>query len=255
VEARAAEPPTGFFVHIMKTGGTSLRWMLLADVLEPDELYPHKSDGVELEVNDLLLHYINPFLLRDEIATDPRRFKMIAAHYPFLAHKLFPYPLITFSLFRDPVERVVSHLRHIQRDDHPDRSLEELYEDPHLFDSFFYNLQARAFVFEDERANSLMVRTFDWNDELLERAKENVEQLDVIGLSSEYRGFIRNLERVFDWRFSKLLHSHRSGRQQRPSRGLRRRIHDDLEYDRRFYEHVVALYRERGPVRAGVLAH
>jgi hypothetical protein len=252
--AAEVEARTGFFVHIMKTGGTSVREMLLEQVLEPGELYPHEPD-IEFEPKALLLHYINPFLIREEIANDPRRWRVIAAHYPFLAHELYPYDLITFSLFRDPVERVVSHLRHIQRDDHPDRSLEELYDDPHLFDCFFYNLQARAFVFEDEQANSLMVRSFDWNDELLERAKENVEQLDVIGLNSEFREFIRSLERVFGWRFGKIHHSHRSGRQERPSRSLRQRIHDDLEYDRRFYEHVVALYRERGPVRAGVLAH
>ena len=245
----------GFFVHIMKTGGTSLRWMLLADVLAPEELFPHKRDGVELEVNDLVLHYINPFLIRDQIAAiaDPGPVRVIAAHYPYLAHRLYPYPLLTFSLFRDPVDRVVSHLRHIQRDEHPERSLKELYDDPELFDAFFYNLQARAFVFEDESAKSLMVRTFDWDDELLARANENVEQLDVIGLSSEFGAFVCSLEGVFGWRFRETLHSHRSGGGlERPSRRLRRRIRDDLEYDLLFYEHVVRLYRERGPVRGDV---
>jgi hypothetical protein len=250
VEAGEPTPPVGFFVHIMKTGGTSLRWMLLDGVLEPEELFPHKSDGVELEVGDLVMHHINPFLIPDRIAAQARGAKVIAAHYPYLARRLFPQPLVAFCLLRDPVDRVVSHLRHIQRDDFPERSYEELYEDPELFDPFFYNLQARAFVFEDQTANSLMVRTFDWDESHLERAKENLEQVELIGLSSDYPAFIRNLESIFGWSFGKLLHSHRTPRRQPDvPRRLRARIRDDLSYDRRFYEHAVELYRERGPLR------
>src|SRR5262245_49452200 len=117
-----AKPPLGFFVHIMKTGGTSVRWMLLDGVLAPDELYPHKTDGEELEANDLFLHHVNPFHVPDAIPSEPGPIKVIAAHYPYLARELMSYPVLTFALFRDPVERVVSHLRHIQRDEQPDRS-------------------------------------------------------------------------------------------------------------------------------------
>ena len=36
MEAGEKTEPVGYFVHVMKTGGTSLRWMLLEDVLEPE---------------------------------------------------------------------------------------------------------------------------------------------------------------------------------------------------------------------------
>ena len=245
-----AKPPVGFFVHIMKTGGTSLRWMLLDGVLGPDELYPHKTDGEELEAHDLVLHHVNPFRVPEAIPAERGSVRVIAAHYPYLAYELMPYPVLTFALFREPVERVVSHLRHIQRDDHPDRSYEDLYEDPELFDPFFYNLQARAMVFRDEGAKSLMERTFDWDEELLAEAKRNVEQLDVIGLNTEFDEFSRSLERVFGWEFREVLHSHRTPRRQPDvPRKLRKRIHEDLDYDRRLYEHVLAVYQERGPIR------
>jgi hypothetical protein len=234
----------------MKTGGTSLRYMLLRDVLEPPELAPY-IPGTTLVAADVVFHHINPFLMREAIANDRRPVRVIAAHYPFLAYKLYPYPLVTFSLFRDPVDRVVSHLRHQQRDEPPDRSFEQVYDDKDLFDRFFYNLQARAFVFEDEHAKSLMTRTFDWTDELLEKAKRNVELLDVIGLSSEFPTFVENLEARFGWKFRKNLRAHASPRRQADvPEDLRERIREDLHYDRLFYEHVVSLYRAREAARS-----
>jgi hypothetical protein len=247
VEESASTPPVGFFCHIMKTGGTSIRWMLLDGVLEDEDLAPYNPEAT-LHVDDVLFHHINPFLIREAIANDHRPVKVIAAHYPFLAHKLYPYPLATFTLFRDPVDRVVSHVMHLQRDDYPSRSYEEIYGDQDLFDRFLYNLQARAFVFEDTEAKSMMERTFDWDDDLLERAKANVETCDIIGLNSEFGAFVRRLEERFGWKFKKTLRSHRSPRRQaKVSKELRARIHEDLAYDRRFYEHVLEVYAAREP--------
>jgi hypothetical protein len=254
VGASESTEPVAYFVHVMKAGGTSLRWMLLESVLEPEELFPHKTDGEELEAHDLVLHHINPFRA-PELFTAAPPVRVVSGHYPYLAKSVIPRPVITLSVFRDPVDRVVSHLRHIQRDDHPNRSYEELYDDPELFDPFFYNLQARAFAFDDQDAKSLMVRTFDWDDEHLERAKRNVEELDVIGLTSEFGEFAHNLESVFGWRFDNVYHSHRTPRHQSGvPRKLRKRIHDDLIYDRRFYEHVVSVYESRGALRSADLA-
>ncbi len=229
----------------MKTGGTSLRGMLLESVLQPHELAPYMPDADEQA--RLVFHVINPYRFKDKIPRDLAPIRVIAAHYPFLAYQIHPPPLITFSLLRDPVDRAASHLRHIQRDDHPNRPFEELYEDKQIFDDYLYNLQARAFVFdESDDAPSLMNRTFDWDEERLKRAQENLESLDVLGLTREFPTFAHDLERAFGWKFKRVVHWHDAPREQAAvPDSLRKRMRNDLEYDVRFFEHATRVFEAR----------
>jgi hypothetical protein len=245
-------PAVGYFCHIMKTGGSSVRQMLLQDVLEAHELAPHLPNAddvsrlISLVLNPWLVRGRSPWLVRGHLPKDSQPIKVIAGHYPFLAYRLHPPPVKTFCLFRDPVDRVVSHLRHLRRESHPDRSYEDLYADQDLYDRFFYNLQARAFVFDSKTARTLLERTFDWNDERLERAKENLKLLDVLGLTSEFPMFVRDLERAFGWKFRRVVRMHEAPeKQDRVPDALRNRIREDLEYDIRFYDHVVRVWEER----------
>ena len=52
-------------------------------VLEPEELFPHKSDGEELEAHDLVMHHINPFQAPERFAAKPP-IRVVSGHYPYL---------------------------------------------------------------------------------------------------------------------------------------------------------------------------
>lgn len=239
-----------FFCHVMKTAGTSVRLGLLkSGIFEAHQMAPYLPNGKAVDL--LPFYVINPFLMKDKLPKELGAIRFISGHYPFLAYRLFPAPLATASLFRDPIDRAVSHLKHLQRQSFPDRSYEDVYNDKKVFDDYLYNLQARAFVFEDENVNSLMQRTFDWNEELFERAKRNVELLDIIGLTDEFPTFIRSLEEAFGWKFKEIAHYHDAPKTQpEVPESLRERMREDLDYDVRFYEHVKKVYAERQVVRA-----
>jgi hypothetical protein len=238
--------PTVFFCHIMKTGGTSFRRMLW-QIFRQDEVAPYLPNHSPEE--RLIFNVINPFLLGEPAPTE--RVRVVAAHYPFATRELMRPPVKTLALLRDPIDRAVSYLRHIQRDTYPHRSYEDLYSDPAIFDAYLYNLQARTFVFESRTAKTLMERTFDWNDDLLARAMHNVAELDVIGLTTEYDVFVRNVESELGWKFREVLREHSAPTNQAPvPQSLRERMRVDLDYDVRFYAHARQVYLEREKARA-----
>lgn len=232
----------GFFVHVMKTGGTSLKQMLLDGVLRRDEIFPNAATRQD----QIIAHIVNLFAVRHRIPeVDWEPVRLIAGHYPFLSHRLLPFPTKTFALFREPVERAVSHLKALQRDQRT-RSYEDLYSDRDLFDRYLYNLQARAFVFDDPNAPVMLERTFDWDEDFLARAKRNVECVDVIGLTSEFSAFTARLEQAFGWRLPAVKHLNTASEEQLPvPQSLRDRIREDLRYDVSFYEHVLGVYKSR----------
>jgi hypothetical protein len=87
-----------FFMHIPKTAGTSLRYLL------EREYRPH-----------LGVYY--PPHVPDSLPSDTE-YQAVTGHFKWGFHGTQPARYVTF--LREPLKQLVSHYRHIQRSNHPD---------------------------------------------------------------------------------------------------------------------------------------
>jgi Sulfotransferase family len=232
-----------FFVHVMKTGGATFRQHIYANFGE-GEVYPvpKRDDMDRAWLVDYLLG------LPAERRTAIRAY---TGHFPFVVSELLNVELITFTILRDPVTRVISYLKHAKRyhPQHRHASLEEIYADPFWFPCMMHNHQAKIFsMTADDRLESYM-DVIDVDDRRLEIAKANLEKVDVLGLTERYGEFLAALSERFGWRFDTISNRRVAREDWDISPALRRRIVEDNAADRAFYEFAQRLYERRRRVR------
>jgi len=135
-----------FFLHVMKTGGYTLATQLQRQ-FPAERIYGGYGSG-ESEFLTSTYLYLNPRPLAQLAGTTVAGFQMFAGHFPFAARSLMGDDVVTLTVFRDPVERVISFLKHAQRNhnEHRDMPLEEIYEDPWYHARFFDNHEVKMFA-------------------------------------------------------------------------------------------------------------
>jgi hypothetical protein len=198
-----------FFIHVMKTGGTSFVFQMLAN-FEPDEAYPSAID--RSSPTDVTPYASIPKML----ALSPERrarIRVYAGHLPYVASELLGFPVVRLTLLRDPVDRTVSMLKHVKRlfERYRELSLEEIYDDDPVFRHYLDNAQTKVFALtaeERERALASMetsadpaplARTMPIEPARLDQAKANLANVDVVGLNESYGDFLEELHRRFGW--------------------------------------------------------
>src|SRR5215471_6192155 len=101
-----------FFVHVMKTAGTTFV-LQLGSEFPGSAMYP--TGGIDWhDPNDVAPYMSVPRLL----ALPPERraqIRMYSGHFPYFACEQVDSQLVTLTLLRDPVERVVSMLKQLKR--------------------------------------------------------------------------------------------------------------------------------------------
>jgi len=232
-------PQPFFFVHVMKTGGATLRQHIYAN-FQPGDVYPvPKRDDMD---RAWLVDYL--------LALSPERRAAIrgyTGHFPFVASELLGIDLVTLTIVRDPVERTISYLKHCKRyhEHHRELDLEEIYHDEFEFPCFIHNHQAKIFSMTAEDRLESYMDVIDVDDQRLEIAKENLEKVDVIGLQESYDEFLDLLRQRFGWRFDR-GRNRRVGREQwEVAPDFRRRIVEDNAADMAFYEHAKRVHEQR----------
>jgi hypothetical protein len=230
---------TFFFVHIMKTGGYSLVHMIKSGVFGDDAAYPSPAD------RDVpFLPYLSLEYLRQVLPARRRHVRFFAGHFPFEVRALLGNDVRTFAFFRDPVERVISHLRYarFRNPQHRGMSLEAIYED--ISEAYIRNLQLRTFAIRSLHDRKSVFEPIVYDEAALALASERVAELDVIGLVEDFEASTRMLAEAFSWRLGPIARDNES-----PSfpisDELRQRIEHDNEMDIRFYRTVATLYAER----------
>ena len=236
-----------FFVHVQKAAGTEVRERLKRQ-FAPAQLYPDPTDGdlftvaPQVSVAQLLARW-------PERRADIR---VITGHFPYATTELLDADFVTMSVLRDPVERVLSHLRHHRKltPEARERSLEELYDEV-LQPEFFDNHMVKLFsLTADEVAESAaldrwaVLKVIDFTPERLARAKANVEQLDVLGLQDQLDAFCAELTSRFGWDLGAPLYANRTPPEDAP-RALRDRIAADNALDAELWEHAREVWATR----------
>jgi hypothetical protein len=230
------EPPL-FFVHVMKTGGTTFR-QHLAVQLGAGRIYPNVADD-----DDMLEAVTSVDRLRRLPDERWERVDALAVHMPFFASTVVARPVVTATILRDPVERTISHLKNSQYTNPRcrDMSLEDVYDDPWVFPFGIHNYQVRVFAMRDSDGADTIHEPIEIDDDRLEQARDSIARVDLLGLHDRYDEFLDAVHRRFGWERRNVPNLRVSDPADVPER-LLRRIEEDNAADLEFFADVRRFY-------------
>ena len=236
-----------FYVHIQKAAGTELRERLKRH-FAPQRMYPDPTDGDVFAVAPQVS--VRQLLARWELRK--AEIDIITGHFPYSTIELLDAEFVTLSVLREPVERTLSQLRH-HRKMNPqaqDVPLEAIYEEvfrPALFANHMvkmFSLTAEEIATSAANDTWAMVMRVEFTPARLARAKEQVVQLDVLGLHDQFDGFCDELQSRFGWRLGDPLYANRTAFEEvAPS--LRARIAADNALDVELFEYARTVHDHR----------
>jgi len=239
---------TFFFVHVQKTAGTTLL-IRLGNQFPPSAIYPDDSDGDKFGI----MPQMNVDHLVERWPERCGEVEVIAGHFPLCTTELLGGGFTTFTVLREPVERTLSYLRHHRKLTPADQhlSLEEVYEDPLRFDRLVHNHMVKMFAMTTEEMTGWVMTTVEFTPEHLERAKERLVSVDVVGLQEDFEPFCSELEDRFGWDLGEPVVANDTPHEE-VSNAFRARIAADSALDVELYEFardLVANRRRDGAAR------
>lgn len=229
----AVEGRRYFFVHVMKTGGTTFRRHVDVNFPAAGAVYPDRAlDGNPRDAYVM----IQPLLQMSAARRAPIRAYL--GHFPLIVPQLIDPGLTTLTVLRDPVDRTISYLKHCKRlnPQHRDLALEDIYEDGFLFPTLMRDHQVKIFAMTaGDRLESFM-DVVDIDDERRRLAERNLESVDLVGLHERYDDFLAALTDRFRWDIREKSSFMTSAESWNVSDAFRRRIAADNPQDVAFYE-------------------
>ena len=227
------EPPQAqgrFFVHIQKTGGSSLIHRVRRSFTAP-EVYPS-----EREVGDVDAAITLPYLQR-RWQLGHGTIRVVAGHFPLCTADLLGGGFSTLTLLREPVERTLSFLRHYAKTTPSDRDLtpEEIYDDPFRFHGLIHNHAVKMLSMTTAEMTAGALTLVDFTPAHLRRAQANLAAMSVVGLQERFESFCAELTSRFGWRLGDPVYRNQTEPSSVP-KAFRRRIAEDNAMDLELYE-------------------
>ena len=220
-----------FFVHIMKTAGSTFREYIYKNFPE-GTVYPEPfSEG--LIVKNTVIKRILELPAAEHAAT-----RAYTGHFPYVVSQMLPSDPITMTILRDPVARTLSYLKHAKREhkQHRDLTLEEIYDDGFYNPCFIKNHQVKMFAMDQDDKLESYMDVIDIDDRRLETAKENLLAVDAVGFAEDFEGFCRLVTERFGWGFDHWVEDQRVSKPADVPDGLEDRIREENAADVEFYE-------------------
>lgn len=216
-----------FFVHLMKTGGTSLFFMLQRQFQRTD-IFPPAENADQLAIDSSAAI--------EEIRNTSSPYKLVSGHYPYSSIEDAPGDWKTFTLLRHPVHRTLSSLKR-QRDRAEGESAESIYSDPIRHGMSFDNYMVKVLgSTPEDRVGDL----FRCEQRHLDRALAALDDIDVIGVSEDFAPFVRRLEDTFGWNLGEPLEVNRTAEFDVPD-ALIERVWEDNKFDLQLYARALEL--------------
>jgi len=242
------EPHRYFFLRMPKTASTAL-CQRLANHFGEAAIYPVNGlDGTEPLKLVLSIGH-----LRERLAARGDEIRVIAGHFPLCTTELIGGRFTTLTLLREPVERMLSQLRYTRKVVRAARHmpLEELYDHPPQIDAVMRNQMTKMLSLSStEVADAAMLTRVEVDRDRLERAKEALVGIDVIGLQDEFEDLCAELSARFGWRLGDPETVNTTAPVEVPE-SFRARIAEDNAFDVELYEFAAKLLHDGGRPRPG----
>lgn len=220
-----------FFVHLQKTAGTALL-RRLRHHFGDERVYPLRSEQGTPEV------VLDVDRMAARVAAPGADFHVVTGHFPYAAVHRLPGAWRTFTVLRDPEERVLSFLRH-QREVEPrfaSATLDEIYDHPLSTGPLVSNHMVRMLSMHADELSAGALTPVPLDHTRLEEACETlVERIDVWGLQERFDDFCADLERTFGWDLGPPLFMNRT-KPEDAAPALRARVRADNALDVELYE-------------------
>lgn len=228
-----------FFVHVMKTGGTTFE-LRMKRQLGREAVFPYMKVDPADRMPNLSLDY-----LREQPPERLAQVRAFTGHFPFFATELVPTPSLVMTVLRDPVERAISYLKqHQLHMGQAHRTLEEIYERGNARPFHIENYQVRVFASTVSDGVESVLQRLPIDQRRMEIAKQHLRQVDVLGLTERYDEFIDAVLTRLGWPPVEVPNQRVSDYVEVPQT-LRQRIAADNAADLEFYEYARQLYAER----------
>jgi hypothetical protein len=135
-----------FFIHVMKTGGTSFADIIAANFPACNR-YPDAYLTPDQNIFERFETYLYVPGFVSRVNAMQGRLRIVSGHVPYGVRSLLHGSYIAMTLLRDPVERTLSYLKHCRKYhiEHMNLSLEQIYNDPWFHASFIQNYQTKIF--------------------------------------------------------------------------------------------------------------
>jgi hypothetical protein len=236
-----------FFVHVMKTAGTTFVRQL-QDQFPAEAIYPCK--GIDWTSPTDVEAYINIPRLLSLSAERRAQIQIYTGHFPFMVCDLIDPGLVTLTVLRDPIERTISVLKQFKRREarFRDVPLEVIYDDRPIFRFFVENHQTKVFSLAPEDNEVAINCGLTIDDARYARAQENLARVDVIGFTEAYDDFVEEVRDRFGWwpaGVDRDVRANVSTEDWDVDPAFRERIAADNAYDIQLYKYAKNLLRSR----------
>ena len=154
------------------------------------------------------------------------------------------------TVLRHPLERTVSYMRHHRRRTPADAelTLEEVYDDELRFHGLIHNHMTKMLSLTPEEMDEGVLTRVEFTPERLERAKERLAGVDVVGLQEEFDALLRRALGAVRLVARRPALAERSIRRSSSRPEFRDRILEDNADDLELYEFARRLVAERARV-------
>lgn len=232
---RDAIDPVWFFFHIRDTAGDRFLWEIRANFKATQQFPDPRPDGADPDrfTAKTSVDYL--------FAIPPERraqIKIYSGTFPYAATELMGIDFIRLAILGDPVDRAIKRLhRQCAAPRFEGRSPFDVYDDPRY--ERLSNEQTRIFSLTPHDGLKNFRDEVDVDRERLDRAKSNLDAIDVVGVSDRYDDFLSLVNKRFGWK-SRAGDPRDVDTIERDD-DLVEMIRDDNEYDFELYEYATAL--------------
>ena len=135
-----------FFIHVMKTGGTSFTEHLLGN-FTIEQSYPAAYTTAQSGFFDRMEAYVHVPKLVAQVNAMDDQLRIVLGHVPYSVRSLLRREYVALTLLRNPIDRTLSYLKHCRRYhiEHMGQPLEDIYADAWFHASFMSNYQTKIF--------------------------------------------------------------------------------------------------------------